>query len=94
MLSYFSEIRMDRIELTEDMTGSEKQIEWAKQIKLDTCKKVSKILRKMAEVSSKFELATDLENKMIVTANSMTSAKWWIDNRFMTDNELATTFCK
>jgi len=93
MLSYFSDITMTRIELAETMTGSEKQIAWALSIKLKTIVKIDKFLRNMGMASGKLDTALELQTKMLAKAETLTDAKWWIDNQYMTENDLAKTFC-
>ena len=93
MLSYFSDITMTRIELAGTMTGSEKQIEWALSIKLRTIVKIDKMLRKLGMDYGKLDKAIELQTKMLAKAETLTDAKWWIDNQYMTTNDLTKTFC-
>lgn len=92
MYSYFSDVTMSRVTLTENLTGTEKQIDYGMSCKLKMVARVSEVLANAARRSGKVDLAKDLEAKMFSKVDEITEAKWWIENRMMSDNDMAKAF--
>lgn len=73
-----------------DLTGSAKQVPWAKDIRRDTIQVAEELKAKLTRAAANKPgqdhlrdaacAAIDTYIKNIVTSH--TSAKWWIDNRF------------
>jgi len=66
---------------TAALHGSDKQIEWAVQIRRQAAVEMRKLLNKVEEQRAENPAIADQITDLAAKAMAHTSAQWWIDNR-------------
>ena len=87
--------KMARIDLADNFSGSEKQIEWARTIKAEMVKMLDDAIynriQRMTDEAKIAEARTNgnkLIDSLVAKLDTITEARWYIDNRMISINDL------